>query len=130
MQKSFIAKSTNMKKYLLLSVLFLLFFFPARAQVVQKPCIGIIDTIMGYDTTTKLEFIRRIDTTDFIVLGTKVLFAKFDSVDVVQKIVICEGLYDNLSTYITGTNGRYFNYLGRKFPFVRLTPSEINQIKY
>ena len=116
-----------MKKILILT-LFSLLFIPTQAQIIQKACFGTIDTVMMYDTVTREDVIDHIDTTAFLVLGQKVLYAKFKRVDNSQHIVICEGLYSNTG-YIEGTNGRYFAYLSNRFPFKKLTPTEINQMK-
>lgn len=109
--------------------LFLSLFLSSNAQIVQKQCIGTMDTVMAWDTITHKDVIDEIVITPLVVLEKQVLFAKFKQVDDVQGIVICEGLYDHDSVIIEGTNNRYFHYLSKRFPFVRLTQSEINLLK-
>jgi len=124
-----------MKKYLVMIGLVLLFTMPVMAQVNEKKiikniCVGVIDTIKGYDTLHKKEFTIKITTKPLIIHNKKVSFVNFDLIDTIQKIVICEGIYDSSSVYIEGTRGRYFSYEDKKrFPFEKMSKTKINQMK-
>lgn len=117
-----------MKKIFLTILIFLSISLLCNAQIVTKAAHGYIDTTFAYDSVHHHQIIVKIDTTAYTVLGTMVASVKLKSIDLIQQIVVAEGLYDGNGNKIEGTENRYFWYLER-IPFDHLTQNDINKLK-
>jgi|GEM_PF-6873595 len=112
----------------ILTTLLIIISLSAFSQNVTKAFAGYHDTVWKDDTVNHTLIVDYVTTTKYTVSGIIVSSAIFKKIDIIQKIVIAEGLYDANGAKIEGTENRYFFYLQR-IPFTQFTQEEINKLK-